>query len=153
MNSIETAAADLYQNMDALTLQDAELLGLPTEVKAFACEVAADIVELTPEQVLIAAMELDDKTENDEVAAYRIGSSSSLSSRYTKALALIRGTDELKEAAADRFLRICLARRTFKLTYPERFPERNKDKFISEEPFQNGAMLAAKLTGSYLATH
>jgi hypothetical protein len=149
MTSQESLAAGMYKTLDFLSLQHTPHLALPTEVKVFGADVAAEVASLTDEEVLLVSKELDDKRKSE---GRTTGSLEGVYLEFTTNPP--RAYEENPEAVhtfAMRQLRSVLAERLFGMEYTERFPDRAQEGYEDTEIYKQGKILAACVLAQFLA--
>ncbi len=144
--------ADIYASMDAIGGK--HFPQLSTAVRTFAAETAYDVIVLTDEEVLLTAGQLDEQAHADAFLAREAlysGSFVYIFARFSQETSInpFAHDKELAESYAIEQVGMMLARRLFKMKYPNRFVVDPDELYRSNTPLILGGNLASMLVAAY----
>lgn len=148
-NSHNSLLADVYRTMDALSLQHAPNLGVPTEVRMFGAEISAEVASLSDQSVVDLAIEIDSAAKETGSKDEPLGRAFARNRSQPPAAHAADPTQA--EAWAIRQLRIGLVSRRFRTEYSQRFPERAGAGYERSEAFMQGSVVAFRTIGQFLS--
>lgn len=154
MPGIEAHPGNIYALIDGISREKAAAVHIPDEVRMFAVTVAGDIVTMSDEETMMAAMELDasTRTGDEQVIKELIQSGNPVEAYSDMVKNPRREYPDLEQAEAHALacLRMELAFLRFRLEYPEKFNVMGTGYYASEAFFR-GSYLARGIVADYLS--
>ncbi len=148
------SSSNIYAAINDFSQECREWRDIPDEVRLLCVEVVGDTLTLSDEELIYAAMDLDDAANtNDRVTREvirfaKLGDAFRRDINKSQVPALGIGLDMIQTCAMEG-LRIGVATRRFRVEYPDKFDVIG-DGYYASDAFNNGTLLAKRLITGYI---